>query len=218
MKKLVMVFIASVFTSCTLFKSPTISFFPASEEGLGGTYFQEENNNINLIFSVGKFLVVEHTRKGHDIIHTDTITYGTWSSESDGMIAVSNDNSFRSSIVDIEVKELKDPLTKNKISIVIDNPIESSYKKSKFFERDVHYNIALFDVSGNFLEKALMFDHDTSYFQVDIPSNFKLTSFEILARPNENLKGIGFAGKRQIGVVEVQTARYDIKDRTKNSF
>ena len=195
-----------------------VSLFFIPKKDIEGIYFQEGNSNVKLLFGSKKFAVIEQNYRGNGITSADTITFGTWSIESERMIAVSSDVSFESALMDVEVEELKDTLAKNKISIIIDNPIESIHKKYKYRERDVHYNIALSDVKENFLEKELILDHDTNYFQVNIPANFKMASFEIFARKNEAFGESEFAGKRNIGVSEVETARYFMNDSNTNSF
>lgn len=190
------------------------SSFKFLSKDIQGTYVQEENKNVRLVFNGDAFVYIDPYTNNDLALYTccDTITYGSWGLDnSRGLIYLSSPEFINASIVNLQVTEKKTNET-DTLYFYINKPIEQHYKKYQEKSRDIYYKIAIDTRNMGFLDKAMLKEYDTNVIKVLKPKGAIVDKFTISIYPKSNFGG------RNIATREVTTLEYQLKETNANVF
>ena len=181
-----------------------------SQKDMQGTYSQEGNKNIKLVFKNNKFAYTDaYTSDLALYTCCDTITTGIWGIEK-GLLYLSTPQ-LSSSIIDAYVTEKSTP-GKDTLYFYLNNPIEDFYKTNNVKARDILYKVSIDAVNSNYFERSLLQEYSSNLIKVYKPRDIKIDKFYILAYPNSNFGG------RNIATRELRTFEYQVKNEKSNVF
>lgn len=134
MKKIIiLIFLFHLFLSCTV------------EKNIDGDYLSKESQ-IQISLHKDNFFILDLGHATSRMYNCcDTVSYGKWKKETEGFLSFKSLEKYDTNIVDVSVKEATKG-TADSVYIIIDNPIETHYKKFGQKEREVYYTI---EVSSN---------------------------------------------------------------------
>jgi hypothetical protein len=180
-----------------------------SSRDVQGVYKQKDNSNFKLTLSENRFTYVD--AYANDLaLYTccDTITTGVWVKEKD-LLCLSTPQ-IKSSILNIDVKENSNKKG-DTIFFYLKNPVETYHKNFQVKNRHIYYTIFLEDKQANFFKETYQ-KFDSDIIKVYKPQGVVLDNFSINVYPSINFGG------RNIGIREVSTIKYQVKDSTSNLF
>ena len=180
-------------------------------EQIEGTFLQKENKNIQLRFDQNSFLFIDTYQQTHMPPYEccDTIAYGYWELENDGLIKLFSDPKLYLP-VDLQVEESM--TNYDSVYFDISSPIEGYNEgNSGKNKKGIVYHLYI-DSDVQKLEYETLRYFDSNRIVLANPNNGKVQKFSIGIYPTYSFRG------RNIGAREVLTKEYEVKDPTSNVF
>ncbi len=187
-------------SSCASFKYVSDNF--------EGTYLQQGNANVKLVFNQGTFLHIDTYQQTHMPPYDccDTISYGYWELEKPGVLKLFSDPKLYLPI-DLVVKESS--TDDDSVHFIITNPIEDMYEEGK--RPDILYSLDI-DSDARALRYSFTNYRDTNKITLGNPQAGKVRAFSISIYPKHTFRG------RNIGTREATTIEYSVKNTSSNVF
>jgi len=92
------------------------------------------------------------------------------------------------------------------------NPIEGFYKKNGIRNRDIYYKISIYGANTGLMDNLSSQSYDNGNIKIVRPKGVILDKFSVNAYPKSNFGG------RNIGIKEIDTYEYHVKEETSNLF
>jgi len=183
------------------------------KEDIEGIYVQQEYKGIELKFDKNTFVLKDVYTQEHLPPYDccDTIALGNWAIEDRGLLTLTSPEGMDSFFVNMNVtEEIK--TTNDSIRFIIDNPIESFYKKTGRNFKDISYQLSLTTNKSVFDSKIAQKTFDSNIIIIPKPEGLKISQFEIAIYIDCKIS------LKNLETREVYTLPYQVQDLSSNVF
>ena len=180
-----------------------------NKQSILGTYVQQDNSHIKLIFDTNSFVLIDkNTSIEHNdyFYHLDTISYGNWDIYEKGFITLSTPKKFTEPL---QMNVTEKNVSGDSIYFRIENPIETFYKRTGN-KRKISYELVLphsyYDYLFEWPSK-----YDTNIFALP-KKGLKLSNFAIIVYIDGNIR------LEHLKMKSIFTYTYKVKNEESNYF
>ena len=202
-QRIIMLFF--VLSSCISYSQNDIN-----KQSILGTYVQQDNSQIKLIFDTNSFVLIDkNTGIEHNdyFYHLDTISFGNWDLYEKGFITLSTPKKF-TGLIQMNVTEKN--VSGDSIYFRLENPIETFYKRTGN-KRKISYEILL--PNGNY---GYLLDlpgiYDSNIFALPKQKGSKISDFAIIVYIDGNIR------LEHLEMKNIYTGIYNVKNEKSNYF
>lgn len=146
----------------------------------------------------------------------DTIAYGNWAIEPNGMITLSSPD-YLSKSLKVSVQEAKNEYL-DTVYVRINNPIENYLSRERFARRNIQYGLGVLAGSSGIFLKQFYDPEASNFVKLYNPDKLSLVAIHVVVFAKPDYSNILAPFEINQGVQNAMTEIYDPQNRQANQF